>query len=386
MDTSFREQELQRLQGLFGVAQLQRQASSHDTPLLILHKQTLTDRYHNLSKAMPEVRPHFAIKSCPIPEVLATLKEIRASLDVATNGEIALLKQIDYPPELLIHTHPHKRPEDVKLAYNYGIRTFVVDNISELNVLKPYKNDVKILFRLSFPNNNAAIDLSYKFGLEPREALGAVKTFLNEGFNVVGASFHVGSQTENAQPYKEALQKTATFFATVKSTLDHEFSVLDIGGGFPAPYVTEVAGIDQYSSVINSLIDKHFKGVTVLSEPGRYLINPAVTLLTRVISKSRRGPKDWLFLDDGVYGSFSDMISGHMAYILYGLSELDGAKANKQYVVAGPTCDSIDVIADNAVLPELEAGDLLVVPNIGAYSYALTTEFNSIPRPRVLIL
>lgn len=386
MDLAFRKQQLEILKSKYTATQLQHLAKTHGTPILLLDEAAVIQAYKDLCDVMPAVRPHFAIKSCPIPELLEIYKNIGANLDVATNGEIALLEACNYPPELLVHTHPHKRPEDMRRAYEYGIRTFVVDNVSEIPVLEPYKKDIKIMFRLSFPNKYAMIDLSYKFGLDPEEAKKAIKVLLDNNFDVEGVCFHVGSQTDGPTPYIDALNATAKFFSTIKDEYGHVFKKLDIGGGFPAPYIEDVPGIDVYAAAINPILQDKFPGIEVISEPGRYLINKNITLLTRAISSAKRGPQNWLFLDDGVYGSFSDMISGHMSYMLYGLEELNNKPANERYIVSGPTCDSIDVMSTDAMLCRIEAGDIVIVPNIGAYSFALATEFNSIARAKVVVI
>lgn len=384
--SKFHKEQLHLLQNAFTRDSLRSLAQKQGTPLQIINSSLVIERYRGLETLMPRVTPHFAVKSCPAPELLQIYKSISARLDVATTGEIEILRAIQYPPELLIHTHPHKRAQDMKAAYDYGIRTFVLDNVSEIPVLEPYKKDINLLFRLSFPNKYAAIDLSYKFGLEPNEAVKAVYRLLDEGYTVSGVSFHVGSQTESVVPYVEALHKTAEFFAKVKAERSVEFSLLDIGGGFPAPYVANVLGIHDFADAINDILDTDFSGVNIISEPGRYLVNPCVTLLTSVVSKSKRGSENWLFIDDGVYGSFSDMIAGHMTYELFGIQELDGAKPSSRYIVGGPTCDSIDIVDQKVYLPKMDRDDLIIVPNIGAYSYALATEFNSLPKPSVVIV
>jgi len=386
MSAVFRKNQLQELKNLYTAAQLQKLVALHGSPLMVINKKMIIDRYKHLVGVMPRVTPHFAVKSCPIPELLKIYKSLGAHLDIATNGEIDILKSMGYPASKAIHTHPHKKPEQVKNAFKFGIRDFVFDCVEELDKLEPYKKNIRLIFRLSFPNKVAHIDLSYKFGLEPGEAVAAVKVALGRGFNVPGVCFHVGSQVGNPSPFVEALNKTSKFCKDVKKQLGHTFELLDIGGGFPAPYLDDVPLIEEYAKVINPMLDKLFPGMRVASEPGRYLVNPAIFVLSSVITANFRKGRHWIYIDDGAYGSFSDMMSGHMHYMFYALSELEGKKPNHKYVIGGPTCDSLDILDESTLLPTMKAGEIIVSPNMGAYSWALMTEFNSLPRPKVVVI
>ncbi len=386
MNLRFRQQQLDNLTKNIKTKKIRQIVEKHGSPIMLIDKQQLQSRYSALINALPRVTPHFAIKSCPMSEVLSIYKEMGVHLDVATNGEIEILKSIGYPPELTIHTHPHKRPEDIKQAFDFGIRSFVFDSVEELDKLEDRKADVNLTLRLSFPNRHALIDLSYKFGLTPKEALDALGQTIERGFNVTGVCFHVGSQLANAQPFKQALLDTKEFMDKAKSLYDHNFLTLDIGGGFPSQYMQEVMPIEDFAKAINPLLDKHFADIEILCEPGRYLVNDSIYNISQVTSAVTRLGKNWLYINDGVYGSFSDMLSGHMNYILYGLSELDGVKPEKTYIVGGPTCDSIDIIDKSAPLPNMKVGDLLITPNMGAYAHALTSNFNSIPTPKAVVI
>lgn len=386
-DTSnFRNQLLSALQTDYGYDQLVGLAQAHGTPLLVLDAKKVKSQHQQISEAMPMVTPHFAVKSCPLPELLKIYKSMGAYLDVATSGELDMLQELNYDPKLLIYTHPHPKPKDLARAYEFGIRSFVIDDASELSKYESFKEDSALNIRLSFSNDKAAINLSYKFGTTPEDALLILKQALEQGFNVSGVCFHVGSQVEDPSVYAEALEQTHAFMQTAKQQYQHTFTDLDIGGGFPSPYTHNVQTIQEIGAVINPLLEKYFSDFKIRSEPGRYLINVCMFLLTSVISTSVRQGHNWLFIDDGVYGSFTDMISGHSEYVLYALSELQDAKADTHYVVGGPTCDSIDVISHDAILPKLQPDDLIISPNMGAYSWALLTTFNSIPKPKITII
>ncbi len=382
----FRQDQIQLTKKTLNKGVISMLAQQDKTPSFVLSKHAVIDQYTHLRAAMPAIEPHFAIKSCPMPELLEIFKSLSSYLDVASEGEIALLQQLNYPPELLIHTHPHKTPRAMKVAYDYGIRTFVLDDLSEMEVMMPYKDSIRVLLRLGFSNDQAEVDLSYKFGLDPAQAVGAVECLLDEGFTVAGCSFHVGSQMHSPEPYSVALERTAQVYREVADTFNYTFTVLDIGGGFPAPYTEPVPEIEAFAAVINPLIEQHFSHVRVISEPGRYLSNPCVTLISKIISLTTRGDRRWIFADDGVYGSFADMFSGHSRYLVFSEKELHGTVDLQPYIVAGPTCDSVDIIDPEALLPEMSVGDIIIAPNMGAYSYALVSEFNSLPKPGVIVM
>ncbi|MGB4762357.1 MAG: type III PLP-dependent enzyme [Candidatus Saccharimonas sp.] len=386
IDSGFRKSQIRRVKKSLDKGVISMLAQQEKTPSFILNKQAVIDQYKHLCTAMPAIEPHFAIKACPMPELLEIFKSLSSHLDVASEGEIALLRQLDYPPELLIHTHPHKTPRAMKAAYDYGIRTFVLDDLSEMAVMAAYKDSIRVLLRLGFSNDQAEVDLSYKFGLDPDQAVAAIDQLIQEGFTVAGCSFHVGSQMHSAEPYGIALKRTAKIYKEVASVLEYKLTMLDIGGGFPAPYTEPVLEIEAFASVINPIITEHFSDVRVVSEPGRYLSNPCITLASKVISVTIRDGHSWIFADDGVYGSFADMFSGHSKYLVFSEKELHHELALKPYIVAGPTCDSIDIIDPEALLPETHVGDMIIAPNMGAYSYALTSEFNSIPKAYVHVI
>lgn len=380
-----REKHLFDLQARYSRAQLQSLAETHGTPLLVVDKQVLANRYQHMKQAMPRVEPHFAVKSHPSLPALEIMRDIGGSLDLATSGEIELARSVGFPATRAIHTHPHKTPQEVEAAIAYGIRTFAFDSPSELDVLEPYKDIVTPMMRLSFPNSHAHIDLSYKFGVNPQDAAGLALHAKERGFNLTALCFHVGSQLSSPQPFVWALNGVRKLVKALKSHAI-QITTIDIGGGFPVEYTTAVPPLDDFAETINPLLDM-FPDVRFISEPGRYLIGPSVLLLTQIVNRTERHGHDWLFINDGAYGTYSDIFSGKMQFPLFALSELDDPhRQTRTYTVCGPTCDSLDIVAERIQLPELQRGDLLLTPNIGAYSIALATEFNSLAKAQVIAL
>jgi ornithine decarboxylase len=281
-----------------------------------------------------------------------------------------------------IHTHPIKKDEEIRTALRYGATTFVVDNLYELEKLVPYRARVGVLLRLSFRDFNAAVDLSKKFGCSLREAPRMIARARELGVHMKGVSFHVGSQCENAAKHVESIGACRELLHSMNQHGGTPMNVIDIGGGFPADYDRQGVDIERFCAPIRAELAGLPDHWDVLAEPGRYLVAAAVTSITSVVGKSIRDSVRWYYLDDGVYGSYSGQIYDHACYPLQVLR----SGSTRQSVLAGPTCDSIDVIADRIMLPELEPGDLVIGHEMGAYTAATKTRFNSLPDAKFIDL
>jgi len=358
-------------------------AAEHGSPLLVLDCDVIRRQYRKLVQALPGVAMHYAIKALPNKAVVATLAEEGCSFDLATNGEVQMLEAMFIEPRRTIHTHPIKRDIDIRTALRYGCTTFVVDNIDELDKFLPYRHRVALLMRVSFPNPTARVDLSRKFGCAFEEAGSLLEAADARALHVKGLSFHVGSQVKDAGAHVAAIERCKALLGTSRPGAVAPLSVLDIGGGFPVSYDGSIEDIERFCAPIRRALAELPEHIRVLAEPGRYIAAPAMTCLTTVVGRARRGSRMWYYLDDGVYNSFSGQIFDHTRYPLIAP---DARGEPQPSVLAGPTCDSIDVIAEDILLGEMEIGDLLIAPMMGAYTAATATTFNSLPRARILAL
>ncbi len=355
----------------------------YGSPLLVLDCDIIRRQYRKLAQALPDVSLYYAIKALPDKAVIATLAEEGCGFDIATNGEVAMLEQLFIEPRRTIHTHPIKRDIDIRTALRYGCTTFVVDNIDELDKFVPYRHRVALLLRVSFPNPAARVDLSRKFGCAADEMPALLAAADARGIHVKGLSFHVGSQVADADAHVRAIRRCRELITTARPGAVAPLSVLDIGGGFPVSYDGSIEDIDAFCGPIRDALNELPASVRVLAEPGRYLAAPAMTCVTSVVGRARRGDRMWYYLDDGVYNSFSGQIYDHTRYPLIAVDARGEARPS---VLAGPTCDSIDIIAEDVMLGEMAIGDLIVAPMMGAYTSATATTFNSLPRARILTL
>ncbi len=354
---------------------------THGAPLLLLDCDTLRLQYQQLSSALPGVTLYFAVKSLPNETVLETLKQAGSNFDIATQGEINLLEQRSIPPQRTIHTHPIKRDTDIRASMRYGCTSFVVDNLIELEKFIPYRERVGLLLRIAFSNGNAVVDLSKKFGLNIENAPRFIASAKKLGIRIKGLSFHVGSQSSHPDAHISAIHECASLLQESRASHDDSpMSVLDIGGGFPIHYDGSEIDIDGFCTPIRKVLQMLPDNVQVIAEPGRFIAAPAMTCVSSVIGIAKRNNQPWYYLDDGIYGSFSGQIFDHAKYPIFSLKKGE----NHASVLAGPTCDSIDILATDILLPKLKLGDLIIAPMMGAYTSATATEFNFVPKTRIV--
>lgn len=362
---------------------IQSSVEQFGAPLLLLDCDVVRQQYRALNNALPNVTLHFALKPLPHPAVVQTLLAEGASFDLATSGEVDLVAEQGVPAERTIHTHPIKRDRDIRDALAYGCRVFVVDNINELEKFIAYRDEVELLVRLSFRNSEAFADLSKKFGCSPQQALELITQAQQWNIRIKGLSFHVGSQTMNPQKYVDAINTCRELMEQVVELGLPALSTLDIGGGFPVSYNAQVMPIELFCQPINDALSGLPETVQVIAEPGRFIVAQAMTGVASVMGQAERDGQIWYYLDDGIYGSFSGLMFDDAKYPLTTLKQ-DGEWFPS--ILAGPTCDSIDVIAENIMLPKLNNGDLVVSRMMGAYTSATATDFNFFKRAQTVLL
>lgn len=361
----------------------QQMVKQHGSPLLILDCNQLVKQFTTLTEALPGVELFYAIKALPHPAAIQTLDALGAGFDIATSGEIELLREQGGRARHTIHTHPIKRNQDIRDALRFGCTTFVIDNIYELEKFVEYRHRVGLLIRVSFPNPNTPIDLSRKFGCQVEDVFMLIKKAESLGLHVKGLSFHAGSQSPDSKNHVHAIEQCTKIINDVHQKAGKLLSILDIGGGFPVEYTQAQMNINTFCQPINKALKKLPEHIQVIAEPGRYLCAPAMKAVSTVMGKARRGNTTWYYLDDGIYGSYSGLLFDH---IVYPLTIFSNINANEQAVLAGPTCDSIDVIAEQVSIPPLSIGDIVVGHQMGAYTSATSTHFNLFDKAKIVAI
>jgi ornithine decarboxylase len=354
----------------------------YGSPLFVIDAERVRGQYRRLSAALPGVDLHYALKPLPHASVIDTLNAEGAFFDLATNGEVELVRRLKIAPRRCIHTHPIKRDSDIRTALAYGVDRFVVDNPDELRKFVKYRSRSSLLLRISFSSPDARCDLSRKFGCEPAAAADLFRLAAELRIRIDGLSFHVGSQAAGPAMFAEAIAKCGELMRVAEG-MGHALEMLDIGGGFPVDYLQRCMPIEEFCGPIRAALKELPPSVRVIAEPGRYICAPAAISVTSVMGRALRGGRWWYYLDDGLYGSYSGQMYDHAHYPVEALES-----AGKTYpsVLAGPTCDSIDVINEHLELPKLDMGDVVIGREMGAYTWASASEFNFFPRATVLAL
>src|ERR1700675_543698 len=374
--------ELDPAQDPFSREAIQHLVARYGSPLLVIDAERVRRQYRRLAAALPGVDLHYALKPLPHSAVISTLQAEGAYFDLATNGEVELVRRLKVAPERCIHTHPIKRDSDIRTALAYGVNRFVIDNPDELRKFVKYRNRCSLLIRVSFSSPDARVDLSRKFGCEPAAAADLMKLAAELRIKIDGLSFHVGSQAAGPAMFVEAIARCRELVA-VALQMGHVFGILDIGGGFPVDYLRRLMPIEEFCAPISSALQQLPAAMRVFAEPGRYIAAPTAISVTSVMGRAQRNGRWWYYLDDGLYGSYSGQIYDHARYPVEALVP---AGEMHPSVLAGPTCDSIDVINEHLELPKLDVGDLVVGRAMGAYTWASASEFNFFPRATVLAL
>jgi ornithine decarboxylase len=349
-------------------------------PLLIVDCARVRAQYRRLQRALPGVALHYALKPLPHAAVINAVVALGGRLDLATTGEVQLARRLGIDAARCIHTHPVKRERDILNAIDYGIDTFVADNPDELRKFRAHAGRVRLLLRVSFRSPGAVCDLSRKFGCDPEAALELARLAAGLGLEVCGYSFHAGSQLADASKHVEAIGACAQLLAAARRERLGRCDTLDIGGGFPIDYAGRVADIGRFCAPIRRALARLPSRVRVIAEPGRFIAGPAAIAVASVMGRAQREGHWWYYLDDGLYGSYSGQ---HYDHARYPVSALRSGPPLPS-VLAGPTCDSIDVIAENLMLPQLRVGDLVVGRQMGAYTWACASEFNFFPRATIV--
>ncbi len=369
--------------------QLQGLARRHGTPVVVIDHDAIRKNYAAFKKHLPKVQAYYAVKANAEPAIVRTLYRAGASFDVASLPEFMLVyenikrlpprQQQDFIWDKIIYANPTKPKETLQALDRYK-PLVTYDNLTELKKIRQFAPHAGVVLRLRVPNTGSMVELSSKFGCDPGEAVDLVLAAFQMGLVVEGLSFHVGSQCTNFENFVQALNMAAAVMREAK-TRGHEIKILDIGGGFPAPYDKHVKPFSALARTINAEIDRLFpKDIQILAEPGRFLVATAATSVARIIGKAVRDGKPCYYIDDSVYHTFSGIIFDHCQYHLKAFKR----GPSEICAVFGQTCDGLDTISQSEALPELDVDDLVYAENIGAYSSASATWFNGFPPAKLV--
>lgn len=346
----------------------------------------------------PRIKPYYAVKchdNLPVMELLASLG---TGFDCASKNEITKVLSLGVSPDRIIYANPCKQQNMIQYSKRVGVDLMTFDNEVELHKVKANFPEARLVLRILAPKTDKVqSQLGNKFGCLPCDVKPLLVKAKNLGLNVVGISYHVGSGCYELGVYAAAIELAARAFQIAKE-IGYDFTILDVGGGFPGNTKSRIT-VEEIAEVMTPALDAYFPegcGVDIISEPGRYFVASAMTLTTQVIAKRAVArdlgglrepttddePAYMYYINDGVYGSFNCIMFDHAAPVPVLLGEHDHS-LNFTTSIFGPTCDSIDLIIKDHLMPELHVGDWVTFPDMGAYTVAAGSQFNGMPPPRM---
>jgi len=358
----------------------------------------LLRKFEQWQTFLPRVEPFYAVKCNPDPAVLATLHSLGVKFDCASKGEIEMVLSLPgAQPSDIIYANCCKAKTMISYAAEHGVEMMTFDNEFELYKVKEAHPSAKLVLRIITDDTNAICRLSTKFGAAMDDVRGLLGAAQQLGLEVVGVSFHVGSGQCNVSAFTKALESAKQVFDWAEEYGFH-MSLLDIGGGFPG----SDDGPLSFASVVKAvgpMLDAMFPATRVIAEPGRYFAASTCTIATQIIAKRKAAPTDPVpvddnerdraatsraddflyYVNDGVYGSFNNLMFDHASATPKALTERTPEKYRS--TVFGPTCDGLDTIGRNKILPLMEIGDWMYFENMGAYTNAASSCFNGFQKP-----
>lgn len=365
-------------------------AHRFERPTLVIDRARVAAQYDALAAGLGAARIHYAVKANPAPELIALLVAKGARFDAASRGEIELCLAQGATGADISFGNTVKKPADIAFAHASGITLFAADCEAELDKIRDHAPGARVYLRVIVENSAADWPLSRKFGCACAALPGLLDHARMQGVDVVGLSFHVGSQTREPEFWTPVLDRIAQLWHAARAA-GHDLSVLNLGGGFPASYETEVRDARSYAAAVMETVTARFGAVPyIMAEPGRGLVAEAGHIAAEVLLVSRKSPDDlhrWVYLDIGMFSGLAETMGEAIRYRIE--TPRDGAEMGP-CVLAGPSCDSADILYEQrpVMLPlSLQSGDRVMIRNCGAYTSSYSSVgFNGFPPLDVVVL
>jgi ornithine decarboxylase len=355
-----------------------------ELPVLLLDKDRVREKASLIGSHIRNSKVFYAVKANPDMETLKFMDSLGLGFEIASEGELKMLAALGVGTERIISSNPVKSLKFLDMAASHGLGHFAYDSQAEVEKLADYVPGASVYLRLSVPNEGSEWPLSRKFGVEIDQALKLLIYAGEKGLEPAGITFHVGSQCLNKYNWNTAIYKARELWE-MAGRKGVKLRFLNIGGGYPINYTKSVVGVEAIEKNIDRLLAENFPGDTeVFIEPGRAVVGDAGVFVATVIGKARRGDENWIYIDLGVFNGLMESVGGiSYSYVLEHSGR--GGRAGR-YVVAGPSCDSFDVIDKEVRLPEPEVGDLVLILAAGAYTVSYASEFNGFAIPRTTLI
>jgi ornithine decarboxylase len=350
-----------------------------------LNQVSLWNRY------LPNVHPYYAVKCNPDPTLLQWLHKAGLSFDCASKNEMVLVNKVfDSKPiqDHILFANPCKTPNDISYAKQLGVPWVTADSVEELEKMKEVAYKPNVLLRIAADDKDSPCQFGAKFGLHPQEAYSVANAAKDLGFSLIGLSFHIGSGGTSPNAFEQAIETSKLVWSSFQYfRLTSHFQVLDLGGGWSSD---ETVFRTQVESVKKGFVYGP-RPQRLIAEPGRFFAAPVQDLYVQVVGKKPKpGPvfNGWRYtLDESIYGQFSCIPFDHACPRLarIKMNPFQPPRTKTPATLFGRTCDSLDWIANSDSMEELEVGDWLYIPNMGAYTTSTSTEFNGFPKPECIL-
>nr|WP_316655823.1 ornithine/lysine decarboxylase [uncultured Gellertiella sp.] len=341
-------------------------------PCLVVDLDVVRNNYHSFRHAMPDSGIYYAVKANPAPEILSLLASLGSSFDCASVAEIQMALDAGATPDRLSYGNTIKKERDIARAHALGVSLFAVDSHEEVEKIARAAPGARVFCRVLTSGEGAEWPLSRKFGCVPQMAVDVLVYAHQLGLESFGVSFHVGSQMTAVDAWDAALADAKRVFVSLAKQGIH-LKMVNMGGGFPTRYLKDIPSSEAYGKAINASLRKHFGNSLpqTIIEPGRGMVGNAGVIKAEVVLISRKSDNDdarWVFLDIGKFGGLAETMDEAIRYPIR--TNHDGGEM-EDCIIAGPTCDSADVLYEKNLYPlplSLTIGDDVLIEGTGAYT------------------
>ncbi len=348
-----------------------------NTPRLELDIRKVAIQYRAFKKALPDVTVYYSVKTNDHPAVLSELKALGSKFEIVSSSDLEAIARASIPAGDVICSNPVAHPDDVKRAYDYGVRVFCCQSTATINVIAAYAPDASVMIRMSMPhvNQQATVNLD-KFGNQAEEIDALITYVLSKGLHPYGIHFHVGGQQIHRESWMQSIEQVMPIMQR------HHLPFLDMSGGFPVDFKGDEPTIEEIGAVTNPIMKKH-RDIIFAAEPGRYIVSNAGTLIYRVLDVLKREDKEYVYIDGSIFGTLK--MYAHHPFPCTIEGKDDAPK--RRFVLTTNTCDGKDIIDENIALPEnIQPGDVLTFHKASADTLPFVNlEYAGLKRHEVIV-
>jgi ornithine decarboxylase len=360
-------------------------------PCLVVDLDVVRENYLGFAKALPDSKVFYAVKANPAPEILKLLASLGCCFDVASVNETHAALDAGATPDRISYGNTIKKESEIAAAFALGVTLYAVDCEAEVEKIARAAPGSRVICRIHCDGTGSEWPLSRKFGCEPEFATDILELAHRRGLVAHGISFHVGSQQHNVEAWDRALASAAAVFRSCAER-GINLAMVNLGGGFPARYVRNTPKLESYGKAIFRALRRHFGNAIpeTIVEPGRGLVGNAGVIEAEVVLIAKRSPEDevrWVYLDIGKFHGLAETIDESIRYPIRTPRDRD---ETAPCIIAGPTCDSVDVLYQKSPYPlpvSLAIGDKVLIEAAGAYTAAYSSiGFNGFPPLRQYVI